>query len=400
VVVTSIARDRGRAIGVALALAILAALLLAPLASGAADPIQSGKLTLKLSSSFKKQLKKNHVSMKPTNFTINGGTLDPATGAGTVNLKGKLTFKKGGKKVVYSKLKATLGKNGNIKGKAGKVFSLKGGKVTRNGFGANITNVKLKFLKSAAKKINKSLGLHSLKQGNAGKATANNVQPSEVTLVSGTSTLSPDFGTFAKFANHCVDPTGTGSTGTPGIAPVAPATAIAGPAFQFPVTGGTVGLTGQSGAIQGAGGIQITQNINVNVSGSNCNLVVGATPNVLTQDQLVVDLNSKQVQAHIVIANTGQAALDGDKGTAFIGTIDLSGAQVTTDAATRHITIKNAVAAFNATSALVLNGVFPCDFTHGINMTTGCDDPSVNPASAAFVTGDKIGTISVDGTAG
>jgi len=91
--------------------------------------------------------------------------VDPVTGTGTVNLKGKLTFKKGSKKVVYKKLTAKIGSGGYIKGKAGKVFKLKGGTVTRNGFGANVTGVKLSFLKGAAKAINKKLGLHSLHKG-------------------------------------------------------------------------------------------------------------------------------------------------------------------------------------------------------------------------------------------
>ena len=113
----------------------------------------------------------------------------------------------------------------------------------------------------------------------------------------------------------------------------------------------------------------------------------------IKQTDLVLDLNSKQIQAHIVISGTGVAALDGDKGSAFIGTINLTGATVTADPSTRKITITNAAAAFNATSALVLNGAFPCNGDTGFNATTGCTGPN------AFVDGDPIGTVSVSGQA-
>jgi hypothetical protein len=397
VVVTSIVRNRVRALGIVTALAMSGTLVVTSAAFGAADPVQSGTLKLKLSSGFKKQLKSNHVGMKPRSFSLTGGTLDPVTGAGTVNLKGKLTFKKGSKKVVYKKLTAKIGSGGYIKGKAGKVFKLKGGTVVRDGFGADISNVKLKFLKGAAKAINKKLGLHSLHKGSAGTASANNVQPSEVTLVGGSSDLVANLGTFAKFGHHCVSPANGGTTGTVGIQPIAPATEIASPpTFTFPIAGGTLSPAGTSGAANAAGGIQITQNLNtanIPTTGANCNLIAGSGVRQLKQTDLVLDLNTKQIQAHIVISGTNNTSLDGDKGTAFIGTIDLTGATVTADASTRKITITNAAAAFNATSAVVLNGVFPCDFNSGFDMTTGCTGPN------AFVAGDPIGTVSLNAQA-
>ena len=397
-VVTSIVRNRGRALGIVVALAMSGTLVVTSAAFGAGDPVQSGKLKLKLSSGFKNQLKSNHVSMKPKSFSLTGGTLDPVTGAGTVNLKGKLTFKAGSKKVVYKKLTAKIGSGGYIKGKSGKVFKLKGGKVVRNGFGANVTGVKLSFLKGAAKKINKALGLHSLHKGSAGTASANNVQPSTVTLVSGSSELVANLVTFAKFGHHCVSPVTTGTTGVLGIAPLAPATETPTPSFVFPVTGGSLSPAATSGTANASGGIQITQNIlndNAPTAGSLCNTIAGGTSSQVKQSDLVLDLNSKQIQAHIVISGTGVAALDGDKGSAFIGTIDMTGAAVTADPSTRKVTITNALAAFNATSALVLNGAFPCDANSGLDPTTGCTAAS----PYAFVAGDPIGTVSLSAQA-
>jgi len=169
--VTSIERDRGREIGIVVILVVSVALLSAPTAFGAGDPVASGTLSFKRSSGFKHQLKSNHVKLKPKAFSIKvGSSVDPITGAGTLKL-GKITFKKGNKKVVYGSAKATLGANGgkgNIKGSGGKVFSLSGGTVVRNGFGATVSGVKVKLLKGAAKKINRKLELHSLHKGSAG----------------------------------------------------------------------------------------------------------------------------------------------------------------------------------------------------------------------------------------
>jgi hypothetical protein len=390
--VTSSVRGRARAFGVVTAVVAMTALVASPAAFGASDPVSSGKFKLKLSSGFKKQLKSNGVKMKPRKFKVNGGSFDPLTGKGTLNLKGKLKFKAGGKKVVYKKLTAKIGKGGSLKGKAGKVFKLKGGKVTRSGFGAKVTGVKLKFLKSAAKKINRKLGLHSLHAGKAGKASASE-QPSEVTLIGGTSELTPNSTTFAKFPAHCVNPL----PGAGGIFPIAPATAntaTSPPSTDFPITGGTLSPLGTTGTVTSGNGAGIEIHKNINVP-------TGATPprcdqlpvSDLKQTDLVLDLNTKQVQAHAVISGTGNPALDGDKGTAFIATLDLTGATVSADPTTRKITITNAAAAFNATSALVLNGTFPCNGDSGFSMTSGCTGAN------AFAAGDPIGTITVSAQA-
>lgn len=393
--VTSFVRGRFRALGITTAVAMTAALVASPAAFGAADPVASGKFNLKLSKSFKKQLRQNGVKMKPRKFRIVDGDVDPTTGRGTVELRGKLRFKKGGKKLVYRKLSAKIGKGGNLKGSAGKVFKLRGGKVVRNGFGANITGVKAKFLRKAAKRINRKLDLDSLHQGNAGRATARNVQPEEVTLVGGTATLIPNLTTFTKFGAHCIDPLGTGTTGTQGIAAIAPATGTSAPSFSFPISGGQVSPDGTTGTANGSGGIAITNNIlndNAPAPGSLCNTISQGTSSQVRQTDLTLDLSTKQIQARVVISGTEQAALDGDKGIAFIGTI--SGGSVAADPATRQITISNLASVFNATAAQVLNGSFPCDNNNGFSANPA-DGGCLPSSPARFGAGDPIGTISV-----
>jgi hypothetical protein len=383
--VTSSPTARFRVFGIVLAVMATTALVVSSAAFGAEDTVASGKLALKYSSGFKKQLKKNGVKLKPKSFSINGGKLDPTTGTGTVNLKGKLTFKKGSKKLVYKKLTAKLGSGGFVKGSSGKVFKLKGGTVARNGFGANVTGLKLSFLKSAAKKVNKKLELDSLKKGKAGTASASNVQPSEVTLTSGTTELLPSIATLTRLGAHCVN------AGTGGVLPVAPATvnpATTPPSFVFPITGGDASTTGTSGAITHGGGFTIIKNLNTT---GTLHPFCSELPNSsLVQDQLTVDLSTKQVQAHNVIAGASPA-LNGDKGTAFIATF--TGGTVTSDPATRKITITGMSAAINATAALVLNGAFPCNGDTGFNPTTGC------AGANAFAAGDPLGTLSVSGQA-
>ena len=293
--VTSLVSTRTRALVAAIAVAVSAALVSAPIALGAGDPIASGKFNLKLSGGFKKQLKKNGVSMKPKSFKLGtGSNLDPITGAGRMRL-GKVTFKKGGKKIVFKNLKATLGANGkkgSITGNADgtiKIFSLKGGKVARDGFGAGLKGVKVKFVKGAARKINNKLELNSLKAGKAGSLSVSE-QPKTVEVTSGFvfvdvplaylpadgSTVLPGAGAepnavAAKQPSHCMSPL-SGVVIIPGDDPSNPARlatasafdpVIGGPGagnaarFRFPVVGGTVGPDGKAGSLQLNGGIRL-----------------------------------------------------------------------------------------------------------------------------------------------
>ena len=181
--VTSIVRDRGRVIAVVAALTASVALTSVPAAFGVVDgdPIATKTFTFKLSGGFKKQLKKNGVKMKPKKLKLTKGDVDPTTGAADVRF-GKVTFKKGHKKLVFNNLKGSL--PGKVKANEGALFKLTAPKVARNGFGADLTGIKVKFLKSAAKKINKKLGLHSLKKGTLGKASLS-YQPETVKVTGG-----------------------------------------------------------------------------------------------------------------------------------------------------------------------------------------------------------------------
>jgi hypothetical protein len=373
--VSSIVRDRRRAFGVVAVLAISVALVWAPVSFGAGDPIATGTFNFKLSGGFKHQLKRNGVKLKPKHFKIkSGSSLDPTTGAATIKL-GKIIFKKGGKKVVYGSARAKLGRKGNIKGSSGKLFSLKGGKVTRNGFGATVTGVKAKFLKSAAKKINKALGLHSVHPGSAGSLTVSE-QPQTVEVLSGEATVAPDArlpagsGTVAsKLVGHCIDP-------FVGLAILPPATVGAGK-FHFPVTGGTISPAGNDGVINTGGGVRL-QNGNVGAplgsfQPTDCPDVAPGTStstSYVETTNLSANLLLNNIQSSALIGGTnpgcwstnnppGCGVIPGEKGIAITQSLNPSGETVTADPNARQVKVSGVTITNNATSSLVLNGVFP-----------------------------------------
>jgi hypothetical protein len=355
---------------------MVGALLSAQTAFGAGDPVASGTFSIKLSSGFKHQLKKNHVKLKPKVFTIKTArsSVDPITGASTLNL-GKITFKKGSKKVVYSNATATLGANGakgRVKGSTGKLFSLKGGTVTRNGFGATVSGVKVKLLKGAAKKINKKLGLHSLHKGSAGKVTVAE-QPSTVQIVSGTATVKPApppilggpaVSVTAKLQFHCIDPPS-------GVVPIQGATQDALPdgTFHFPVTGGTVGPTGKDGVLLLSGGVQLSSGAGTAGGLSalfpqpgSCSSTPNTTPAMqLQQADLAPNLLLGNVGATVNLTKNPAGVLGNPQGpfVAIGQVIDTSKETVVADPTAKTVKIAGAEIRNNATSSLTLNLLFP-----------------------------------------
>ena len=127
--VTSFVRDRGRAVGIAAVMAMSASLLSAPAAFGAidGDPIANSTMELNFSGAFKKQLRNNGVKMNANGFNIVRNLtsdVDPITGYGDLRL-GKVVFKKGKERVIYSNLRGTV--PGKAKSsQSGKLFKLSG----------------------------------------------------------------------------------------------------------------------------------------------------------------------------------------------------------------------------------------------------------------------------------
>lgn len=436
--VTSIVRDRGRAFVVVTAVATSAALLSAPVAFGAGDPVAIGTVKFKLSKGFKKQLKRNGVKMAPNKgkFKVKakGSQLDPTTGVGVLSV-GKITFKGHGKKLVFGNVKVNLKANkskssvtGKAAGNTGKIFSLKGGTITRNGFGATLSGVKMKFFGGAAKKINKKLELDSLHAGKAGTLSASE-QPKTVGVTGGfvfvnipssylpASPLIPGSGAdpntvAAKQPSHCISPVGgvhviPGDPSNPArlttsLSPdpvLGPPPSGVSARFRFPVTGGTVSPTGAAGSFTVVGGVRLETGtvgldaIFVTPQPGNC---AGETPGETTSHtflnttSLSPNLALQNVQSNVFIGGTtpgcnwdsgnptcGVPAVGGpgDKGVAIGQVLDSAAATVTADPVAKSVTIAGAVIKNNALTAGTLQQVFP----------------NAGPAAQEWADGDKFG---------
>jgi hypothetical protein len=331
-----------------------------------------------------------------------------------------VTFKAGGKKVVYSNLKARLGANGargSVKGSSGKLFKLKGGTVTRNGFGATVSGIRAKFTKSAAKRINRKLDLHSLHKGKAGKVSFAE-QPKTVAILSGTVSVAVPTGYLpasglpgtgldpntvaAKQPSHCISI-------AHGVQAIAPATLTQAPVppaggtaatFSFPVSGGTVSPAGTDGVIQMVGGVRVlTGKVGdfadaVFPQPSACGSELPGTStstSFLDTTNLAPNLGLLNVQSNVLIGGTspgcngtgaacGPAVFPGDKGIAIGQALDASGATVSADPNAKTVSIGNVVIKNNALSSTTLSGLFP--------------NASGNTAKD-FADGDKFGIAAV-----
>ena len=375
---------------VAVVAALAATLALAPLASAASDPVASGTTTVKLNKGFVKKLKKYKVKVlrvspagvkgSTVTLPVSGGSLDPLTGLGTVEHSGGIKFKAGKKSAAVNTLllDTTTGSlNAKVAGKSMKFASVKGFTVTRNGFGANVNISSLKLTGKAAKQLNKKLGF-SGKKKSKGKAkghkraaaskavqppfkgnqvlgsSSNETQPKTVGVVATGNAqlvLSPE--ALKKLA--LVGPENPPASGNHPfavkLAPVEPTKVVSlSPVTAvFPISGGTVGPAATTGVLQTAGGLQLTQNLEA----------VGKGETTLTMANIWVDLGAKTASVEVTITNpkTPEANL-GNLGRASIADINLTGATIVSDPATRTVSVQNASATLQAVTAETLNSVF------------------------------------------
>jgi hypothetical protein len=382
--VTQPMRGRGTMLSaVAAAAALVALLAFAPFASAASDPLASGKTILTLNKGFYKKLKRNGIQVvrvkrgtvknRTVTMIVVGGSLDPTTGKGTIKVNGGVKFKRGKRSVPFRVLTFDTKKNALI-GDAGKkhmkLASFSGVTFSRDGFGTDIKVKTVKLTRSAAKQVNKRLGLSGKSRSNrraaASSADANPVfkagqvmggvsnatQPKTVTvLAQDQAALIPNLATFGKFGEHGVNP-------TPGhdLNPISPAQEVPGPAFVFPLTGGTLAPDATSGTVNSGGGIAIKSSVNANTVDFN---------------NLSLDFTHKTVLAD----NTVNGTLTGRSS---IADVDMSGATVTSDSSAKTITVTGASVKLQAVAAALLNSEFPL---------------VVPDPNGDFVAGDPLGTV-------
>jgi hypothetical protein len=242
----------------------LAALVVAAPAGAASVKLAGGSTTLKLDAGAAKALKGLGVAVTPikpakagskgVSFPITGGTIDPATAAGTITHSGGLQLRAGATRVRLTSFTIGVDKTPSLSVKAGKArltaftLSLANAKVTRAGLGTNVSGVAVRLSAKGAAALNKAFGVRAFTRGlRIGTATVR-AAPGQIAFTGGATSLALDPGTAQALTSLGVAAT-----------PAAPATANPDGSLAFPITGGKVDAKTLAGSITHSGGLTLTK---------------------------------------------------------------------------------------------------------------------------------------------
>jgi hypothetical protein len=347
---------RGTTLPIAiLAAALFALLAFAPFASAATDPVGSGSTTLTLNSGFVKSLKKPGIKILKVNpakvkgtkatFPVTGGAIDPTTGVANLTHGGGLKFKVGKKSVTVKALVLNTAKKSltaKVGGKKVKLASVSGYSFKRNGFNVKVTVKKLKLTGAAATQLNKKLGYTKNPKPFKGNKLIGSAkgeeQPATVTILPGGNVNFNANVELLKKLNEVEVKVQT----------IAPTTGIA-PAFLLPISGGTIAPTATAGVVQTAGGLNLFQKLPTSAT--------TALETEITLGNFYVDLSAKTVNVEVVAKSNASPSLNlGALGRSSIADLTLTGATITTDPATRTVSVQNAAATVQPVAAEVLEG--------------------------------------------
>ncbi len=409
---------------VAIAAAVIAALLLAPLASAASNPVAKGSTTtVTLNSGFLNKLKKSKVKLtgvspatvkgKTVTLPIESGTLDTA-GQGELIHEGGLKFKAGKKSVAISALVLNT-TNSSLAGKLGgknlKLASVSGVSATRNGFGTTVAVASMKLTGKAASELNKKLGFTGKKKkkknskrastSKAKKAPAapfkgnqllggasSETQPKTLGVqATGNATLALSPASLKKLAHVGTPPFEEGKSPVAvELSPIAPTqvVSLSPVTAAFPIgEGGTMAPNASAGVLHTVGGLNLVQNLEA-VTKEPGNVTT------LTMGNIWVDLASKTATVEVSIANpVNKEANLGPFGRASIADVSLTGATIKSDTTAHTVTVENATATLQATTAEILNKVFIEGLEKASPMFAGQEK---------FAAGDPLGTFSFTAT--
>ena len=252
-----------RTLRVAAAGALVALAVAAP-AGAATVKLSGGSTTLKLDPGTAKALKGLGVSVTPiapakagakgVSFPITGGTINPATAAGTITHSGGLQLRAGTTKVRLTSFTIGVDRTPTISVKAGKArlhaftLALGGAKISRAGLATNVSGVAVKLSAKGAAALNGAFGVKAFKRGlRVGTATVKTA-PAQVAFSGGATSLALDPGTAQALTSLGVS-----------AAPAAPATANPDGSLAFPITGGKVDAKTLAGSITHSGGLTLTK---------------------------------------------------------------------------------------------------------------------------------------------
>jgi hypothetical protein len=336
---------RGRLLGPAIALALLALLALAPFASAAYDPVAGGTTKLSLDKGFLTLLKKNGVKLlgkesaklKGTTVTFPaiGGKLDPTTSKGFVEHEGALVFQAGKNSIPIKALQLkTTQKHSPFSVKVGggqlKLASAAKISTAREGFGLKIKTTTLKLSAKVAERLDKKLRMRGVfAQGQTIGSTVTKVRPATVTVQgTGRTSLTPNPETIARLNELFV-----------AVNPIFPAEHL-GSAFTFSIFGGTIAIDASTGTLETNGSLELIQ-----LMGGQVFL-----------HEPWVDLATKTLSAEVDVEPVPTFA--GKLGRVAIADLSLAGAAISSNPGARTVTVDNAAATMQAGLAETLNEVF------------------------------------------
>ena len=326
-------------------LAAAAALLATAPAANAAVGLSGGSTQVTLNKGTAQALSSLGVSVTPTGrarangtrvtFPITGGSIDPATAAGTIRHRGGLRFRGHGKSITLKDYNVSVGNRIRLSARVGNarvtVLNLTGTpKVTRAGFNTNVSGLTAELTTAAAKALNATFGVHAFRKGiKLGRVKVAAQFDATELLATGQTGLAIDPGTLQALTSLGI---------APGV--IAPATLTAATVTaNFPITGGRAKLDLSSGVIRHSGGISLTKGATV-VALTDFDIRLGSAP------QLFASLNGGATKVAII-------------------DLDLTG--VTPAVSGRTITLDGVTAKLTQGAADALNGAFATTaFTAGL----------------------------------
>ena len=317
----------------AFAAAALTALAAAGSASAATVEVDGGATTLELAPRTARALDELGVAVSPlspaksgrsgVSFPVSGGSVDPATGAGTIEHRGGLRLRAGSTRVDLRNFTVNAGSTNTIGVRVGRSnlhafrISLSDAKVTRSGFQTIVSGVKVSLSRRGAAALNEAFGVRAFAGGLRIGTARVRVRPAELAFTGGNTALALDPGTAAALAGLNVS-----------VAPAAPATANADGSVAFPITEGRVNAETLAGSVSHGGGLTLS-------SGST---------SVTVSDFVIETAPSPRLTAAL-----GSSRVD-------LLTLDLAGLQRSVDG--REVTLGGVVARLTQGAADALNTAF------------------------------------------
>jgi hypothetical protein len=288
--------------------------------SGSAQAMENklagGETTLAPTKAIAKALDRADVDVKPIGrasagpdgiaFPITGGKLAPDASSGKVRHAGGLQLGSGHETLRLRKPLAKI--NGNpqlsvkVAGSRVRLLKLKlnGAKVSRDGFGTDVTNVKGKLTRVGAKTLRQTYGLKVRKNRTFAKLAVS-ADPASVKLAeTGQTTLALDSAAADALTSLGIS-----------AAPIAPAGAGA-DGLAFPITGGKLTLADLTGKIRHSGGIRLSKD-GTNVDLRSFTIVLDADPDLtadIGQRVSILDLDLSGATVDIDERDVGVAGVE------------------------------------------------------------------------------------------